>query len=100
MKYTFWFLVGSQLLYGAEVLETVEKRAKEMAEEIFDIEGNKLFKFKLYKLKNNYGGFIVMTHHIISDAATMSIIAKEIMDNYIKLASGDIIEQKEYSYKQ
>ena len=33
MKYNFWFVVGSQLLYGPEVLETVEARAKEMAEE-------------------------------------------------------------------
>ena len=34
MKYNFWFVVGSQLLYGPEVLETVEARAKEMAEEM------------------------------------------------------------------
>ena len=33
MKYNFWFVVGSQLLYGPEVLETVEARAKEMAED-------------------------------------------------------------------
>ena len=32
MKYNFWFVVGSQLLYGDEVLRTVEERAKEMAE--------------------------------------------------------------------
>ena len=30
-KHTFWFIVGSQLLYGPEVLETVTARAKEMA---------------------------------------------------------------------
>ncbi len=30
----FWFVVGSQLLYGPEVLETVDARAKEMAEEM------------------------------------------------------------------
>lgn len=30
-KQEFWFVVGSQLLYGAEVLETVAKRANEMA---------------------------------------------------------------------
>lgn len=30
-KYEFWFVVGSQFLYGTEVLETVEARAKEMA---------------------------------------------------------------------
>ncbi len=33
-KYTFWFVVGSQLLYGPEVLETVDRRAAEMAEEM------------------------------------------------------------------
>lgn len=31
-KHTFWFIVGSQLLYGSEVLETVTARAKEMAQ--------------------------------------------------------------------
>jgi len=34
MKYQFWFVVGSQFLYGPEVLETVEARAKEMAEKL------------------------------------------------------------------
>ena len=34
MKYNFWFIVGSQFLYGNEVLETVEKRSKEMAEKL------------------------------------------------------------------
>ena len=33
-QYEFWFVVGSQFLYGPEVLETVEARAKEMAEEL------------------------------------------------------------------
>ena len=34
MKYEFWFVVGSQFLYGEEVLEIVAARAKEMAEEL------------------------------------------------------------------
>ena len=34
MKYNFWFVVGSQFLYGPEVLEIVEGRAREMAEEL------------------------------------------------------------------
>ena len=33
-KYEFWFVVGSQFLYGPEVLKTVETRAKEMAAEM------------------------------------------------------------------
>ncbi len=34
MKYNFWFVVGSQDLYGEEVLRTVAERAKEMAEKM------------------------------------------------------------------
>ena len=30
--YEFWFIVGSQFLYGSEVLETVANRASEMAD--------------------------------------------------------------------
>ncbi len=33
-NYKFWFVVGSQYLYGTQVLETVEERAKEMAQEM------------------------------------------------------------------
>ena len=34
MKYNFWFIVGSQDLYGEEVLKTVAQRAEEMAQEM------------------------------------------------------------------
>ena len=33
-KYEFWFVVGSQTLYGQEVLDTVKERAAEMAEKL------------------------------------------------------------------
>lgn len=33
-NYQFWFVVGSQFLYGPEVLETVARRAAEMSEEL------------------------------------------------------------------
>ena len=32
--YEFWFVVGSQFLYGPEVLETVAARAQEMADRL------------------------------------------------------------------
>ena len=34
MKREFWFVVGSQFLYGPEVLKTVEGRAREIAAEL------------------------------------------------------------------
>ncbi|MBP3521690.1 MAG: L-arabinose isomerase, partial [Oscillospiraceae bacterium] len=33
-EYKFWFVVGSQTLYGPEVLDTVARRAAEMAKEL------------------------------------------------------------------
>ena len=33
-QYQFWFVVGSQFLYGPEVLDTVAARAREMAEKL------------------------------------------------------------------
>jgi len=33
-EYQFWFVVGSQFLYGPEVLDTVAARAREMAEKL------------------------------------------------------------------
>ncbi len=44
--YEFWFVVGSQDLYGEEVLETVAKRSEEMAREL-----SKVLPYKLvYKV--------------------------------------------------
>ena len=37
--YEFWFIVGSQFLYGPEVLETVASRAQEMADAL-NVSGN------------------------------------------------------------
>ena len=37
--YEFWFIVGSQFLYGPEVLETVAERASKMAQS-FDSDSN------------------------------------------------------------
>lgn len=36
-RYEFWFIVGSQSLYGKEVLETVDTRAVEMAKILSDV---------------------------------------------------------------
>ena len=49
-KYSFWFVVGSQFLYGPEVLETVDQRAREMAGEL-----SKALPFPLlYKVTVSY----------------------------------------------
>lgn len=79
--------------------EEVKKFAKELSKEVFDIEKDVLFKFKLYKLENGYGGLIIVIHHIISDAATLSVMAKDIIDNYCKIDKNEEVQDKEYSYE-
>lgn len=57
-----------------------------------------LFEFKLFKLPNGLGGFIVKAHHIISDAITFAITANTIAEIYYKLLSNEQLEQKNFSY--
>lgn len=55
MQYEFWFVVGSQFLYGTEVLDTVAARAAEMADKMNE---SGLLPYKLvYKdtIKTNAG---------------------------------------------
>ena len=62
MNYSFWFVVGSQFLYGPEVLETVAARAQEMAEEL-----SKALPFPLlYKVT-------AKTNKEIADALCLSV---------------------------
>ena len=39
-KYEFWFVVGSQFLYGPEVLDIVASRAAEMADKMNHSDSN------------------------------------------------------------
>ncbi len=79
--------------------EEVLKLAQNIAEEVFDIKDKKLYKFVLFKLENGYGGFIVLTHHIISDAATFALIGTETVKNYINILENKEIKLKSYSYE-
>lgn len=76
----------------------IEVFAKKQVNICFDILKSKPFDFKLFKLKNGFGGFIVICHHIISDAATFSLIAQEVAQNYINLTNNVPIPEKKYSY--
>lgn len=73
--------------------------ALDTCEHVFDIYGNRLYKFILFKLDNGYGGFVILTHHLISDAATFGLIGTEIADIYSKLDINEEIVTKDYSYE-
>jgi len=58
---------------------------KETASEVFEVIDSLLFKFKLVRLPDGSGGFIINAHHLISDAATFAILATEIVKIYSSL---------------
>lgn len=76
----------------------IENLAKKEVNTKFDLFNSRLFEFKLFKLPSGFGGFIINAHHIISDAATLSMLAVEIIQNYSKLLKNETIESKPYSY--
>ena len=80
-------------------IENFRAYAKREAQIPFEVINSQLFTFKLFKLPNKFGGFIINAHHIISDAATFAMIGSEIISNYIHIKNNEDIPTKEYSYK-
>jgi len=76
----------------------IEKKALEMANVPFDFENSFLFKFILFKLPNNSGGFIVNVHHIIGDSWTLGLIAKEVTGIYSSILNNTYEEKQFPSY--
>ena len=74
--------------------------AEKALEKPFNIYGNRLYNFILYKFENGNGGFVVLTHHIISDGATLAMVGTEIPENYRKLIASEEIEKKGHSYEE
>ena len=89
--------------FNFEILNIIEEKqievfAKKIVDTKFSIIDSRVFDFKLFKLSSGFGGFIVNVHHIISDAATFSLIGTEIVEIYSKLINNEDIPTKTYSY--
>lgn len=89
--------------FDFEILNITEEKqievfAKKIVDTKFSIIDSRVFDFKLFKLSSGFGGFIVNVHHIISDAATFSLIGTEVVQIYSKLLHNEEITQKTYSY--
>lgn len=49
---------------------------------IFDIDKNNLYKFKIYRLPDGKGGFVLNIHHVLADSWSLGLICKEIIKAY------------------
>ena len=75
--------------------EQIQDIENEMVNTPFEIIDSLLFKFKIFKLSNGHGGFVVCCHHIISDACTLALIANVITKIYYNLIN-NIDEQYDF----
>ncbi len=78
--------------------QELEDLAKEMVNTPFTLIDSYLFDFKIFKLPNNQGGFILNAHHLIVDAWSAGLVVDEIIDNYSSLLEESDLEQRTFSY--
>lgn len=71
---------------------------EEQARIPFDFFDSPLFKFIMFKVSDNDGGFLIKTHHIISDAWSMMLLSSKIVEIYCALLSESYTEKKAPSY--
>ena len=74
--------------------------AEQTASEVFNLLDSLLFKIVLFKYPDNHGGFVINSHHIISDSWTNGLIANDIALIYDKLKNNESYSKDEnLSYK-
>ena len=70
------------------------------ASEIFELENSFLFKIILFKYPDNHGGFVINSHHIISDSWTNGLVANDIALIYDKIKKNETyLKDERLSYK-
>lgn len=78
--------------------DDVKKVEQDIVNTPFTILDSYLFKFSMFKFKNNKGGFIANVHHLISDAWTLGLLIDEIIEIYTSLIEESSFNLPTFSY--
>lgn len=71
-----------------------------VASKVFNLIDSFLFKIVLFRYPDNSGGFVINSHHIISDSWSNSLVANEVALIYDKVKNNEPYEKsKELSYR-
>lgn len=71
----------------------------DMLNHVFDIYNGDLFLMKIFRLKDNTGGFVVNVHHLFGDSWSLGILANDIVRIYSCLLNGkDTSKNDDFSY--
>ncbi len=74
---------------------------EKIASKIFNLYDSLLFKIVLFRYPDGHGGFVINSHHIISDSWTNGIVANDVALIYSKLKNGDeYLKDDNLSYKK
>lgn len=79
--------------------DDISKIENSMLNHVFDIYNGDLFSMKIFRLKDNTGGFVVNVHHLFGDSWTLGIVANDIVRIYTCLLNGeDVTKNNDFSY--
>lgn len=79
--------------------DDINKIENDMLNHVFDIYNGDLFSMKIFRLKDNTGGFVVNVHHLFGDSWSLGILANDIVRIYSCLLNGkDISKNNDFSY--
>lgn len=59
----------------------------------FNIVENQLFYCAVFKVSEDEGGFYMKMHHLISDAWTMGLMTRQVIDFYAKIKNGQPVDE-------
>lgn len=70
-----------------------------MASKVFTMLDSLLFEIVLFRYPDNHGGFVINSHHLISDSWTNGIVANDVALIYSKIKNNELYEKdKSLSY--
>lgn len=99
--------------FSGEAITEFYKWENELTSNSFDQINSNLFYFAIYKIDAQEGGFYANLHHIISDAWTIVLLGRQVVDIYDNLKKGIeygkeknpsyfdfILKEEEYRYSE
>jgi amino acid adenylation domain-containing protein len=76
------------LMQGETLQEAAARYGRAVLEDAFDLEKGPLFRARLLEVAENNYVLALIKHHVISDGWSTGIILRELISNYVALASG------------
>ena len=78
-------------------IDEVKDIENSLMKKVFNIQDSYLFEFKIFRLPNSHGGFILNIHHLLADSWTLGLTCKKIINAYLALINNDTPSNSDYS---